>query len=83
MYYYARKFYSMKTGIMITASHNPKDDNGFKMAFDEVANAYGPLIKKFMDFTFEQNFSDGIGFERKQNMSLDEIKKIADHFRAY
>ena len=86
MYYYARKFYSMKTGIMITASHNPKDDNGFKMAFDEVANAYGPLIKKFMDFTFEQNFSDGIGFEIKRVLDCGNgtgsiiIKDIFDMF---
>lgn len=77
MYYYARKFYSMKTGIMITASHNPKDDNGFKMAFDEVANAYGPLIKKFMDFTFEQNFSDGIGFEIKRDIKEDYLKLLS------
>ena len=61
MYYYARKYYKMKTGIMITASHNPKDDNGFKMAFDERSNAYGPLIMEFRDFTFAGNFDEGSG----------------------
>lgn len=76
MYYYARKFYSMKTGIMITASHNPKDDNGFKIAFDEVANAYGPLIKDFMDFTFEQKFIDGLGFEIKRDIKEDYLSLI-------
>ena len=77
MYYYARKFYSMKTGIMITASHNPKDDNGFKMAFDEVANAYGSLIKNFMEFTLAQNFSDGLGFEIKRDIRKDYLELIS------
>ena len=31
MYYYARKFYHLETGIMITASHNPKEYNGYKV----------------------------------------------------
>lgn len=70
MYYYARKYYKMKTGIMITASHNPKDDNGFKMAFDEVANAYGPLIMDFRDFTFAGNFDEGNG-----NLEHADIKE--------
>lgn len=76
MYYYARKFFNMKTGIMITASHNPKDDNGFKMAFDEVANAYGPLIRDFRDFTFEGNFLDGYGIEIKKDIKEEYIKLI-------
>lgn len=70
MYYYARKCYKMKTGIMITASHNPKDDNGFKMAFDEIANAYGPLIMDFRDFTFAGNFDEGQG-----NLEHADIKE--------
>lgn len=76
MYYYARKFYNMKTGIMITASHNPKDDNGFKMAFDEVANAYGPLIRDFRDFVFEGHFGDGYGIEINKDIKDEYIGLI-------
>lgn len=76
MYYYARKYFQVKTGIMVTASHNPKDDNGFKMAFDEVANAYGPLIQDFMNFTLKANFIDGYGVEIKKDIKEEYIKLI-------
>lgn len=76
MYYYARKFYGLKTGIMITASHNPKDDNGFKMAFDEVGNAYGELIADFCDYTLRNNFIDGYGVEISRNIKDDYLKLI-------
>ncbi len=77
MYYYARKYYKMKTGIMITASHNPKDDNGFKMAFDEVANAYGPLIMDFRDFTFAGNFDEGNGNLEQADIKEEYLNLIA------
>ncbi len=76
MYYYARKYFQIKTGIMVTASHNPKDDNGFKIAFDEVANAYGPLIQDFMNFTLKANFIDGYGVEIKKDIKEEYIKLI-------
>ena len=31
MYYYACKKTNVMIGVMVTASHNPKDDNGFKI----------------------------------------------------
>lgn len=61
MYYFARKHLKKKTGVMITASHNPKDQNGFKIAFSEIGNAYGQLIYDFRDFTFQGMFKEGTG----------------------
>lgn len=61
MYYYAWKYFHIPSGIMVTASHNPKDDNGFKMAFDERGNACGKMIEDFKKFTFDQKFSEGKG----------------------
>ncbi len=61
MYYYACIKLNNPTGIMITASHNPKDDNGFKFAFDERGNARGEMIEEFRDFTLEGNFLAGTG----------------------
>ena len=76
MYYYARKYFNIKTGIMITASHNPKDDNGFKIAFDEISNAYGKLISDFCDFTLEGHFIDGYGVEINKDIREEYINLI-------
>ena len=61
MYYYACIKLNNPTGVMVTASHNPKDDNGFKFAFDERGNARGEMIEEFRDFTFAGDFDEGNG----------------------
>ena len=81
MYYYARKFFNFKTGIMITASHNPKDDNGFKIAFDEKGNAYGQLIQDFLDFTLRGNFATGYGIEINKNINKEYLELIKNSIK--
>lgn len=76
MYYFARKFLNIYTGIMITASHNPKDDNGFKISFEEYGNAYGEHIYNFRDFTFEGDFIDGEGSVITYNIRPDYMRLI-------
>ena len=61
MYYYACIKENVPRGIMVTASHNPKDENGFKFAFDESGNACGDTIQEFLKYTLEQNFHEGKG----------------------
>jgi len=56
MYYYAQKKLNIDPGVMITASHNPKEYNGFKISFSKIGNACGKLIEDFKDFTYKQNF---------------------------
>lgn len=61
MYYYARKYLKIDQGVMITASHNPKEYNGFKMAFDEIGNAFGKEIQDFKEFTSKKEFVREVG----------------------
>lgn len=61
MYYYASILLKIPSGIMVTASHNPKDDNGFKMAFDERGNARGKMIEEFYNYTVKGEFRKGNG----------------------
>lgn len=61
MYYFAKKKLAIESGLMITASHNPKEYNGFKISFDLIGNAYGKLITDFRDSTNSHNFNNGVG----------------------
>lgn len=57
MYYFAQMYLNDKKeimpGIMITASHNPKEYNGFKMSFNSFGNACGQMIQDFRVFVDE------------------------------
>ncbi|MEG1204303.1 MAG: phosphomannomutase/phosphoglucomutase [Clostridia bacterium] len=61
MYYYAQQSLKIVPGVMITASHNPKEYNGFKMAFNDFGNACGKMIQDFRVFTSELKFDVGNG----------------------
>ena len=74
MYYYACILKEIPTGIMVTASHNPKDDNGFKFAFDERGNARGEMIEEFRDFTLKGDFDTGNGTLTNYNVRDEYIK---------
>ena len=81
MYYYARIYYKIDAGIMITASHNPKEYNGFKMAFSKIGNAYGKLIEDFKEYTYKLNFKEGEGKVIKKDIKeayLSNIKRSID-----
>lgn len=76
MNYYARYIEQMP-GIMVTASHNPKDDNGFKMSFDGMINARGEMIEDFKKYTFAGNFKNGQGKITNTNITnkyIDYLK---------
>ena len=61
MYYYACIKLKVYSGVMVTASHNPKDDNGMKFAFDESGNCKGQEIQDFLDFILKGDFEEGYG----------------------
>lgn len=70
MYYYACIKKGIPAGVMVTASHNPKDDNGFKFSFDGRGNAKGEMIQDFYQFLIAGNFDNDNGL-----MSYYDIKE--------
>ena len=73
MYYFACLSLEIPSGVMVTASHNPKDDNGFKFAFDERGNARGEMIEEFKDFTYEGRFDFGTGSLRNLDIKTSYV----------
>ena len=55
MNYYGR-YLNQMPGIMVTASHNPKDENGFKFSFEKMINARGEMIEDFKNYTLQGIF---------------------------
>ena len=81
MYYYAKKKNHFKNGIMITASHNPKEYNGFKISFDYRGNSCGQEIYAFRDFTNKLEFITESGGYIKLDIEpeyLNEVKNSVD-----
>ena len=70
MYYFACIKKNIPAGVMVTASHNPKDDNGFKFSFDERGNAKGEMIQEFYQFLLAGNFDEDYGM-----MTFFDIKE--------
>lgn len=76
MYYYARVLLNKWAGIMITASHNPKEYNGFKFSFTNIGNAAGSEIEEFKNFTLSNNFNVGSGIEKTYNIEEEYYNLI-------
>ena len=80
MYYYACIKLKVYSGVMVTASHNPKDDNGFKFAFDESGNCKGQEIQDFLAYILEGDFISGSGSEESYNIEPDYIELFRTNF---
>lgn len=70
MYYYACIKLGIYSGVMVTASHNPKEDNGFKFAFDKSGNCKGQEIQDFLDYILREEFASGSG--KLSNYNIEE-----------
>jgi phosphomannomutase/phosphoglucomutase len=53
--YYARIHFGIDGGVMVTGSHNPPDENGFKMALGS-GTIYGEEIQKLREAMTADNF---------------------------
>lgn len=76
MYYFACLDLKIDSGIMITASHNPKDENGFKFAFSDYQNAKGEEITDFYNYIMKANFKTGEGTITKKEVKEDYFKAL-------
>ena len=83
MYYYSWDLLNIKCGMMITASHNPKDDNGFKFSYNGIHNAFGKSTLELYDIIEKKQFieSDSLGTIKDVNIKQDYIKMITSNIK--
>lgn len=79
IFYFARVHYDINPGIMVTASHNPAQFNGFKVAFGP-GTIYGDEIQSLREMMEKGDFNSGKGnviskdpIEDYTNMVLSKI----------
>lgn len=80
MNYYAR-YLNHSFGIMITASHNPKEYNGFKFSLDHLSNARGEMIKDFKNYTLKGQFLSGNGTITRSDMTNKYLEYMKDNIQ--
>ena len=85
MFYFAQTFLNdkpeMMPGIMITASHNPKEYNGFKFSVNNFGNACGEMIQEFRRFTEKCEFIDGNGKIQEFDVRRDYLKLVKESIK--
>lgn len=71
---YSKEVLKIPSYVMVTASHNPKDDNGFKFSFDESGNVKGDGIDRFYDLVISGSFKEGMGKFSRYNVEKDYLE---------
>ena len=83
MLYYAaatREAHGCRSGIMVTGSHNPKDDNGFKMVLGGAA-IYGDAIQRLRRRIEQRDFSAGRGRIGRMDIGAEYTHRITSDCR--
>ena len=63
MCYFAANYLKTNSSMMITASHNPKEYNGFKFSYNGIHNAYGKEVLEIYEIISRQDYENGKGTE--------------------
>ncbi len=78
MLYYARILFNTNAGIMVTASHNPPQYNGFKICSTDGGTMYGEGLQKLLKMIEADEFETGEGIVERRDIKEDYIKMITE-----
>ena len=78
MCYFAANYLKTNCSMMITASHNPKEYNGFKFSYNGIHNAYGDSVKEIYDIIEKGEFANGEGDSERFDITIPYINLVTD-----
>lgn len=78
MCYFAANYFNVNASMMITASHNPKEYNGFKFSYNGIHNAYGNSVKEIYDMIEANDYISGTGSVKDVSIEEEYIKLITE-----
>jgi len=81
MCYFASNHFNVNCSMMITASHNPKEYNGFKFSYNGIHNAFGESVKELYDLIQKKDFVNGKGKIIDCNIDEEYIKLLTDNIK--
>jgi len=78
--YFAHHHYQSDGGVMVTASHNPPEFNGFKICLkgDTIS---GPEIKRLWEIAATGDFIRGDGRKAREDIIPHYLDYLSQHFR--
>lgn len=76
MYYFGCIHLRVDSGIMVTASHNPVQDNGFKIALQNFDNACGDSVKELYRIIQDGPYSKGEGKVTNYDIKKEYLKTL-------
>ena len=79
MCYFGANYLKTNSSMMITASHNPKEYNGFKFSYNGIHNAYGSSVMEIYDLIKNQDYENGVGSVEFFDIKDAYIKLICDN----
>lgn len=80
IFYYSTIDFGISAGIMVTASHNPAQYNGFKVQYGG-RTLYGPELQELKELMKKGNFEHGAGEYRFCSPVADYSKMIAEKIK--
>lgn len=81
MCYFATNYFKVNCSMMITASHNPKEYNGFKFSYNGIHNAFGDNVKELYKIIIKEDFVNGKGKIIDCDITEEYIKLLTDKIK--
>ena len=81
MCYFAANYLNTNSSMMITASHNPKEYNGFKFSYNGIHNAYGESVMDIYNLITKEDYENGIGTIENKDIKEAYINLVCDKLK--